>query len=364
MYKIKTFYRFKLNKRLLFYCLIFLILLAYIIIVDLYIQYGIHFVLTNRTNIGTISETFNSHKWYVFEVMVYPICNFLNSDLNQNFCSQSCLICEMKKIWNNTDWITLEENLQQITSFKPLILIYIISICIVIYTIYNNHMLTYHWGYIANKKIIGIFRYIKIIIFNYYSYIIKIIIDILALIPVQSVWILVNAIVILSKFLLHNSVIIKSLCTFIYNNSPDVLVNNIWVIGCYTAIYFNPFSNQGGSMSCVANTIIIPLGVIKLALLIDAVIIIVNYSFKSKLGQYLISRYPIKYINKEKSNLLYKIILSLIILIKSNWILYCIYWNKSIFLSLALFDISTVLFVNIANIFIIYYIRKKKYLDK
>lgn len=364
MYKIKTLYRFKLNKRLLFYCLIFLILLAYIIIVDLYIHYGMHFVLTNRTILGRISETFNSPKCYVFEVMVYPICNFLNYDLNPKFCSQSCLICEMKKRWKNTNWITLEENLHQVSAFKPLILLYIISICIVIYTIYNNHMLTYNWGYIVNKKSLGIFRYIKIRAFNFYSYIIKIIIDILALIPVQFVWMLVNAIFRLSKFLLHNSVIIKSLFTFISNNSPDVVLNNIWLISGYTNIYLNPsFSNQSVTMSCVANTIIILLGVIKLALLIVAVIIIVNSYFKSKFGQDLISRYPIKYINKEKSNLLYKIILSLIILIKSNWILYCLFLNKSKYFSLDLFNINTVLLVNIAIIFIIYYIRKKKSLD-
>ncbi len=76
-------------------------------------------------------------------------------------------------------------------------------------------------------------------------------------------------------------------------------------------------------MSSTINTFVIQLGIIKHILLIDAFIIILNsiilnYIIKSEWGQNLISHYRIKYINKQKVDLLYITILCLIVIIKSK----------------------------------------------
>lgn len=92
-------------------------------ILDVYLGFASELIIQDKNRLlGDICDVFNRHWYYPFELIPYPICNFVDYKITTNFCSEPCLICIIKQIYSkiNLNYILVtqnEENIRDVILF-------------------------------------------------------------------------------------------------------------------------------------------------------------------------------------------------------------------------------------------------------
>ena len=182
--------------------------------------------------------------------------------------------------------------------------------------------------------------------------------EICKLIPLQVYTFLFQILWVIGKFL-YSFEITKIIINCIINFIPYFFYSNWYMISATITIYHTP--TPGTTMSFILSAVIIFTAAFKIYLVLEATIILIVYIKKKFFSNRLVD-YATEYISKDTINNLYKTLLSLVFILKTNAWLYSAFLNNNFYLSLALLDIYTIYSVTIVNILIYIYIKKNKIL--